>query len=389
MQADSPDPFVTGAAASLRLAGISAFVLRYPLARPVVTSFGAMKNRPAVLVRLLDSDGAEGWGEVWCNFPNPAAEYRAELVEQVLAPLCSGAGQSFDGPRALKDALTARTRVLVLQCGEPGPFAQCIAAIEMAAFDLVARRAGKPLWQLLGGRGEVPVYASGIHPKEADERVGAAAAQGHTRFKLKVGFSLDDDVACLRQLQRDHAAQAWMIDANQAWDESGAMAAIAQFSQLPLQWLEEPVAADCDAATWQRLAGLGLPLAGGENIRGDANFVQAAQWLSVLQPDVAKWGGVSSCLDVAAIARAAGRRFCPHWLGSGVGLAFSLALLDAHLARATPDLPGWAEVDVNPNPLRDELSPWCRGVSDGCATLNIDPGIGPVPAWDASLLVTR
>lgn len=372
---------------SLRLVDVTAFALRYPLARPVITSFGTMRDRPAVLVRLRDADGTEGWGEAWCNFPAPAADYRAQLLDQVLAPLCTAGDATFASPRAVRDALTARTHVLALQCGEPGSFAQSVAAIEMAAWDLVARRAGLPLWKLLGGRGAVPVYASGIHPREADERIEAARAQGHVRFKLKVGFSLEDDAACLERVVRDHAAQAWMIDANQAWDEAAAAKACQRLADLPLQWLEEPMPVDAPADAWQRMARRGLRLAGGENLRGLPNFEAAGAWLSVLQPDVAKWGGVSGSLDVAAIARRQGRWFCPHWLGSGVGLAFSLAILDSHLAHEEARSPGWAEVDVNPNPLRDELMAWCQGITEGTARLNDSPGIGPDPTWDPRLQV--
>lgn len=55
---------------------IKAFCFRYPLATPVVTSFGRMGDRPAVFIRVIDEDGIEGWGETWSNFPAPGAEHR-------------------------------------------------------------------------------------------------------------------------------------------------------------------------------------------------------------------------------------------------------------------------------------------------------------------------
>ena len=70
---------------SFTIRSIEAFCYRYPLATPVVTSFGKMLNRPAVFVRALDEDGVEGWGEAWSNFPAPGAEHRARLVNEVLA----------------------------------------------------------------------------------------------------------------------------------------------------------------------------------------------------------------------------------------------------------------------------------------------------------------
>ena len=67
------------------VARVQTYVFRYPLRSPVVTSFGAMRDRPAVIVRIEDSEGAHGWGESWCNFPHCSAEHRARLVDTVIA----------------------------------------------------------------------------------------------------------------------------------------------------------------------------------------------------------------------------------------------------------------------------------------------------------------
>ena len=61
----------------LNLARLETFVLRCPIDTPVQTSFGIMRDRPAVFVRVSDTEGAQGWGEVWCNFPTVGAEHRA------------------------------------------------------------------------------------------------------------------------------------------------------------------------------------------------------------------------------------------------------------------------------------------------------------------------
>src|ERR1700722_5038714 len=69
---------------------VEAHVLRCPIDTPVRTSFGVMHDRPAVFIRVIDRDGASGWGEVWCNFPSCGAEHRAALVQTVFAPLVEG-----------------------------------------------------------------------------------------------------------------------------------------------------------------------------------------------------------------------------------------------------------------------------------------------------------
>ena len=75
---------------TLKLGRIEAFVFRAPIDTPVQTSFGIMRDRPAVFVRITDTDGAGGWGEIWCNFPTVGAEHRVRLVE-------SGVGDRDDG----------------------------------------------------------------------------------------------------------------------------------------------------------------------------------------------------------------------------------------------------------------------------------------------------
>ncbi|HET7729324.1 MAG TPA: hypothetical protein VFK48_04745, partial [Usitatibacter sp.] len=143
---------------ALAVTRIAAHVFRWPVETPVRTSFGVMHDRPMVLVEAEGEGGLRGWGEVWCNFPSVGAEHRARLVGELLGPMVVGAAPAT--PAETFDRLTRATEVLAIQAGEPGPLAQCIAGIDIALWDLAARRAGEPLWMHLGGsRRRVPVYA--------------------------------------------------------------------------------------------------------------------------------------------------------------------------------------------------------------------------------------
>ncbi len=372
----APPPHAATPRGALRPVRLAAHVFRHPVARPVRTSFGVMHDRPALLVRVEDADGAHGWGEVWCNFPSCGAEHRARLVESVLAPLLCGG--DFASPRAAFEHLGERTAVLALQAGEPGPIAQAIAGVDLALWDLSARRAGMPLWRLLGGESDrVGVYASGINPDAPHETVARKQAEGYRAFKLKVGFGAERDLANLR-LVRDAAggARELMVDANQAWDLPEAMAMAGRLGEFGLSWLEEPLRADRPWSEWSALrAHGGMPLAGGENVAGEAGFeaLLAAGALAVVQPDVAKWGGISGCLPVVRRIRAAGLRHCPHFLGAGIGLLHS-----AHLLAATGG-DGLLEVDSNDNPLRTLLCGELAHVDDGHARLGEQAGIGVEP----------
>jgi L-alanine-DL-glutamate epimerase-like enolase superfamily enzyme len=127
-------------AGPLAIRSLFALAFRHPLAMPVVTSFGVMRDRPMVLVRAEDGDGVVGWGEAWCNFPSVGAEHRVRIVNEILAPLV--VQRTFAGPAEAYDVLTARTEILALQSGEPGPFAQAIAGVDLALWDIAAR--GRP-----------------------------------------------------------------------------------------------------------------------------------------------------------------------------------------------------------------------------------------------------
>jgi D-galactarolactone cycloisomerase len=355
---------------------VEALAFRYPVATPVRTSFGVMHDRPAVFVRVEDVDGVVGWGEVWCNFPTVGAEHRARLVNELLAPLV--VGQSYATPRDAFDLVTAKTAVLALQSGEVGPLAQAIAGIDIALWDVAARRAGKPLWRLLGGsERRVPVYASGINPDAPERTVRAMRERGHRAFKLKIGFGADIDARNLGAVRAEAGPGVVVAaDANQAWTLEEALSVVQRLAALDLQWLEEPLHADRPWSEWRTLRDASpVPLAAGENIAGFSAFSEALEQkaLSVVQPDVAKWGGVSGCLTVGHDIVRSGASYCPHYLGGGIGL-----LASAHLLAAVGG-PGMLEVDVNENPLRDALCGPVTDVRDGAIVLGEGPGLGIDP----------
>lgn len=363
-----------------RLRVIDVEVFRVPLARPVQTSFGRMRDRPAVVVRLEDDDGAFGWGEVFCNWPAAGAEHRARLILEDIADLVFA--RPWAGPADMFNTLTERTHVKVLQTAEPGPFAQAIAGLDLAFWDLHARKAGLSLARCLDASADsdIEVYASGIQIDDAPTFIATARDAGFRAFKVKVGFDLDADAEKLRAVYKAlNPGERLMADANQAWSPAEATAFLERIRDIDLGWLEEPIRVDAPAKDWSRLAEAShVSLAGGENLLGMEIFSQviASGALGVIQPDAAKWGGITGCFDVARRAEAAGRLYCPHFLGAGVGLLASGQLLAATGGR------GMLEVDVNPNPLRSDMLAGWPVVVNGKATLIPGPGIGCAPMLD-------
>ena len=296
------------ATAPLRHAEV--FVFRAPIDAPVRTSFGVMHDRPAVLLRVEDEDGLCGWGEAWCNFPSCGAEHRGRLLAETVLP--SALGASWREPGGLVREVARKLRILRLQADEPGPMDQALACLDIALWDLAARRAGVPLHALLGDAAmtAMPAYASGINHPGVAETVARTRQEGYRAFKVKIGFGREQDEANIRAaLGSLLPGERLAADANQAWTLEQALEALPRLRRYPLLWVEEPLACDRPAAEWAALAAAGrFTLAAGENIRSEAAFdaAIAAASVRVVQPDVCKWGGLTGCLRVARAALAAG-----------------------------------------------------------------------------------
>jgi D-galactarolactone cycloisomerase len=360
---------------SFTLALIEAFCIRVPVKTPIKVAFGTFRDRPMVLLRVVDTEGVEGWGEAWANWPASGAEHRArlsiDLGERVV-------GKRFESPEQMFRKLTQELEVLVLQTLEVGPIAQVLAGLDIACWDLVARRAGKPLHKLLSEREvtHVPVYVTGINPDQPEVFAAARQAEGFRAFKLKTGFGHDLDVRNLKAMREIVGPQAELTcDSNQNLNLPSAIAFAEAIAPLNLGWLEEPLRVDAPEADWQALAkASSTPLAAGENFHGP-QFDQAltSPVLQVIQPDITKWGGVSGNASVARRAVAEGKRYCPHYFGGGISLLASLQVL------AAVGGTGLLEFDAHPNLGREAVVGDLLPVREGSVPVPSGPGLGAIP----------
>ena len=192
-----------GLTPQLRLAKVEALVLRVPIDTPVQTSFGVLQ-RPdgGGGARRGPPTASEGCGRDLVQLSLRRRRAPRARAGTSVAPILAS---RWDSPCRPSRLLSRRLHVLGIQSGEPGTIAQAIAGADIALWDLAARRAGQPLWQLLGrddASPRVPAYASGLSPTLPEELAAAMRAEGFRAFKLKVGFGVERDVADLAACAR-------------------------------------------------------------------------------------------------------------------------------------------------------------------------------------------
>ncbi|MEE9426850.1 MAG: enolase C-terminal domain-like protein, partial [Paracoccaceae bacterium] len=332
---------------------IEVFALSCQVDGGPVSSLANMPTRNGLLMRVTSDDGAYGWGEAWCNFPPKGNFAKLNLFEDPIGPILLG--RSLDDWASLRGQLEHDLARMVIHTGEPGPFSHCMAALDMAAADLTARAQGLSLSKMLNKDAalETQVYASSPGVDEADTLATRLSEMGHTGVKLKVGFYQPRDLTLLETF-RAHDASGMMlcIDANQNWEPGKAAQMINELAASDITFVEEPIIATAPASEWVAVGQqCSVPLAAGENIGSLGAFTGAIDSgsLDIIQPDVAKWGGISGCMAAGKHALANGARVTQHYMGTALGLAASFHTL------AALGGDGRVELDANPNPLRTDL----------------------------------
>lgn len=255
--------------------------------------------------------------------------------------------------------------------GRSGVATQALAAIDIALYDLKAKRAGLPLAKLLGAhRDSVRTYnTSGgflnAGVEEVKERASRSIEEGIGGIKIKVG--LPDGARDLARVAavREHIGPdvPLMVDANQQWDRTTALRMGRRLEEFDLVWIEEPLDA-YDAEGHAALAtALDTPIATGEMLVSVAEHERliASRACDIIQPDAPRLGGITQFLRLLTLADQAGLDLAPHF-------AMEIHL---HLAATYPREP-WVEHFDWLDPLFNER----LETKDGRMLVPDRPGLG-------------
>jgi len=361
----------------MKITELEVHILRAPdQGRPHWVSHFVVPRANEILVRLRTDEGVEGIGIATSYTP----------IEAAIKAFASGIGELIVGQDPLApERLYQRLFALAAQrvASEKGWSREAIirisAAVDIAAWDIMGKVAGLPLYRLFGGfRSKVPCYVTcayyrdGKDMSELRDEIRMLKEQGHKGFKGKVGgLSLGEDIermALVREVIGDD--NDLMVDVNRAWDLDTAIEGARLLEPLRPRWLEEPVRWADDRRELKLLAmRTPIPLSAGESelTSFGCRAMLEEDAIRILQFDCTMMGGFTEGRKLAALCELNHVEVAPH----------HDCFIHAHIVAASP-AGSIVESFTDPerDPLQAELFVDAPKIANGWLTLNETPGLG-------------
>lgn len=359
----------------MRITNIEAIPLRIPDQNANIAD-GIQDD---VIVRVETDEGITGIGE---------ADATPLVVKGIV-----DAWASWPHSRGLRDILVGQDPLNVEMCwekmrvgtswmGRNGIAQQAMAAVDIALWDIAGKALNKPVHELLGYkyREQVRVYASTLFTEDPGEMTAVGqkyAAQGFAAAKFgwgPMGRSLAGDVQLVETARRAIGDNVeLLIDAGCAFTARDAIQRVRAFAPYKPFWFEEALEGD-DLDGYRQLSRAAgeTRIATGEQECALFAFEKLITHgeVDVVQPDIARAGGITECKRIANMAARHNKLCVFHAWKSGILVAATL-----HMAAIVPDLP-FVEYTVSESPLRTELVNLNVTLKNGVATIPQGPGLG-------------
>lgn len=365
----------------MKITSLQVYILRAPdTGRPHWVSHFIVPKANEILVRMQTDAGLEGIGIATSYTPIQAAiqAFKSGIGELVI-------GADPLAPEQLYQRLFALTwqRLAHERGWSREAIVRISAAVDIAAWDIVGKAAGLPLYRLFGGyRSEVPCYVTcayyrdGKDLAELRDEMAMLKAQGHTGFKAKAGgVPLAEDIerlAVVREVIGND--KALMIDVNRGWDLATAIEGARLLEPLRPRWLEEPVRWADDRRELKLLAAqTRIPLSAGESelTSYGCRALLEENAIQILQFDCTMMGGFTEGRKLAALCELNHVQVAPH----------HDCFIHAHIVAASPaGCIVESFTDPERDPLQAELFEDPPRIAGGRLTLKEQPGLGLTPS---------
>jgi L-alanine-DL-glutamate epimerase-like enolase superfamily enzyme len=300
---------------SLEIERISTSLYRIPPAVPWEDATHRVSALELVVVDVVCRDGSTATGITYTVGVGGSA------VKALLDDYCVDLLLGMDGSRPAR--VWSLLRAHLHRTGSGGINTLAIAGVDTALWDLAARQSGRSLALVLGGaQTSVPAYASSIDlfmtPAELSEHLAGVVERGYGAAKIKVGCpTIEEDLARLeaaRAVLGDD--RLLLLDANQSWGVDEAIGRVRAFERFRPRWIEEPLAPEDIEGHARLRQRTSVPIAVGESLYTSDQFLAylRAGAVDVLQPDIARVGGITEWMRIAHLAAAWRRPVSAHFL---------------------------------------------------------------------------
>jgi len=377
---------------SPRISSVRAQWLQAPIPpeKRHTSDFGLMDSFNTALVAVDTDDGLTGYGEAKVHVGS-AGDYAAvcAVVAHELRPLLLGEDprqigglwqKMYNGARAHLAREHGRSFPVL---GRRGITISAISGVDIALWDLLGKRLGVPVYQLLGGRcrDRILAYASGgwAGPGAIGAEVRRFVEMGYRAVKIRSGLndaSIDVSAERVREAREAAGAEVGlMIDGHGTLSVAEAKRLCRKIETYDVAWFEEPTPIDFPDGMRELRENTDIPIAAGESEQTRYPFrdLLERRAVDIVQPDLSISGGLSEARHIASLASAYQVQVAPHLWGGAVLFAAGL-----HLAAATPNVTILEHCHGH-NPLLRELVPEQFELVDGCIEVNDRPGLGVTP----------
>lgn len=323
----------------MKITHLEYFRLDMPLEDPYTIAYETVSKTTNIILKLNTDKGITGWG---CAAPDP--EVTGETPEDVIYHIENVITGLLEGQSPFQ--LARITHLLKQLCPKAS---STMAMVDIALYDLMARKAKLPLYQLLGGyRHEIPTSITiGILPlKETIEQARNYLKNGFTIIKLKGGLDLAEDIEKIMKLREIHGKEFKLrFDANQGYTPAESIEFVNRTKSARIEILEQPTKQKNEAHLGEVTQNTHIPVMADESIKTlkDTFRLASNNLIDMVNIKIMKVGGILESQHINSVAKAAGMEVmvgcideCA--LGISAGLHFTLsrpnieyADLDGHL----------------------------------------------------------
>jgi len=313
----------------MKVIDINSHLVTVPYIEPNMLSVTTITKGSSIIIQAYTDEGIIGIGETR-GFTHTMA-----MIESEVAPLVIGE-DPFDIERILLKFLHSATALLTDMEGA----CEAIGGVEMALWDIIGKKVGKPVYQLMGGkfRDRIPISAF-MNLKEFDEIIRdarTAAKQGYKTIKIKAGRDIEEDIALVAKIREAVGSRIELrVDANGSWTVGTAVRQIRKMEKYDPQYIEQPVPRyDLKGLAYVR-ARSQVPIAvceGGLTLYRLSEIIQS-QAADVISTDPLRVGGILMFKKAAHMAEAVGIPIVTHASRLGISKAAWL-----HVCMSTPNV---------------------------------------------------